>query len=272
MVNQNPTNHLRAQRQEMRPTLTPDPLGSSKLHVGFVGQRRRLESVSGRPFSQVRPRDSAQFRVYQRREIRERGRIAILPRSEQPGDVLGFVRRHAGIVPQRIFNIAAPSCIEFPDLGQEVVNHMNRPFNSFSTRSLLALAALSTGLIPQVGKAEAAQCWLQNSTLNGAYVANGSGTVTGVGAITTVALIIYNGDGTGTLVSRTTTVNGNASTASKIPVTFTVNQDCTGSKTIGSGAGATTMNFVITPDGDTITWIITNAGVTMSGTGVRLKR
>jgi len=52
---------------------------------------------------------------------------------------------------------------------------------------------------------------------------------------------------------------------SNVPATFTVNPDCTGSKTIG----ATTYNFVITPDGSKITWIVTSNGVTMTGTGVR---
>jgi hypothetical protein len=47
-----------------------------------------------------------------------------------------------------------------------------------------------------------------------------------------------------------------------------VNRDCTGSKTIGTSH----FNFVITPDGSTITWIVTDAGVTLSGTGIRFRR
>jgi hypothetical protein len=49
------------------------------------------------------------------------------------------------------------------------------------------------------------------------------------------------------------------------PLPFTVNPDCTGSKTIGG----TNFDFVITPDGSKITWIVTNSGFTMAGTGVR---
>jgi len=91
------------------------------------------------------------------------------------------------------------------------------------------------------------------------------GTAPAFSPIAAVSLVIYSGDGTGMLVSGTRIVAGQAVTLSNVPATFTVNSDCTGSKTIG----ATTYNFVITPDGSKITWIVTSAGVTMMGTGVR---
>jgi hypothetical protein len=104
--------------------------------------------------------------------------------------------------------------------------------------------------------------------MNGTYVASGTGTVAGVGPIALVGEVIYNGDGTGMAVAITQSVNGGSSTATGIPATFTVNRDCTGTKTIGNNH----YNFVITPDGNTITWIVTDAGVTLMGTGVRLRR
>lgn len=144
---------------------------------------------------------------------------------------------------------------------------------SFSkSRSLGVTAAFALALAPAIARADNAQCPLQNAVMNGTYVASGTGSVSGVGPITTVGLIVYNGDGTGSVVSSTGTLNGASSTSSNVPITFTVNRDCTGSKTIGSGPSATQMNFVITPDGSTITWIVTNTGVTMSGTGIRLKK
>lgn len=133
-------------------------------------------------------------------------------------------------------------------------------------RNLWALAAVAAGLTPQVLKAESGQCPLGNATMNGVYVASGTGTVAGVGPIALVGLVTYNGDGTGSMASITQTVNGASSTASNIPATFTVNRDCTGSKTIGTQH----FNFVITPDGSLITWIVTDAGVTLMGTGIRL--
>ena len=133
----------------------------------------------------------------------------------------------------------------------------------------VALAAFTAVLVPEAVEADAPpQCSLGNAIMQGTYVANGTGTVIGVGPITTVGLLIYNGDGTGVSVFSTRSVNGASSTTSNVPATFTVNQDCTGSKTIGT----THLNFVITPDGSTITWIVTDTGITMSGTGIRLKK
>lgn len=146
-------------------------------------------------------------------------------------------------------------------------------FTLLKNWNLVALTATSMGLMSQIAQAaDVAQCPLQNATMNGTYVASGTGTIAGVGPIATVGLVVYNGDGTGVSISGTTTVNGSASTAGNVPVTFTVNRDCTGSKTMGSGPSAAHMNFVITPDGQTITWIVTDTGVTLMGTGVRLKK
>jgi hypothetical protein len=134
---------------------------------------------------------------------------------------------------------------------------------------LFALAALAGGLASHTAMAqEQWACSQGNAVMNGVYVVTGGGTVTGVGPIASLALIIYNGDGTGTLVFGTTTVNGTSTTSNHVPVTFAVNADCSGSKILGK----THMNFVITPDGNTINWIVTDPGATFSGTAVRLRR
>jgi hypothetical protein len=136
-------------------------------------------------------------------------------------------------------------------------------------RMSLAVAALAAALIPQVVRAQGPpSCILENAVMSGTYVVSGSGSVTGVGAIATVGLIVYNGDGTGMAPFSTTTVTGVSSTSSKVPATYTVNSDCTGSKNIGG----THFNFVISPDGSTINWIVTDNGVTMAGTGIRIRR
>jgi hypothetical protein len=82
----------------------------------------------------------------------------------------------------------------------------------------------------------------------------------------------YNGDGTGVLASGTNSINGMASALTNVPITFTVNRDCTGMKTVGTGASAFHFNFVITPDGQTLTFIVTDNGVSMTGTATRLRR
>ena len=139
-------------------------------------------------------------------------------------------------------------------------------------RSLLALAAFAA-LTPQAIKAQAPQtCSIGNFVMKGIYVMSGNGTVVGVGPVVMVGEVIYNGDGTGTLLSVKKNVNGTVLSASSVPVTYTVNPDCTGSKIIGSGASATHFDFVITSDGDTITWVGTDATAIISGKAMRSSR
>jgi len=143
---------------------------------------------------------------------------------------------------------------------------MARLLGLFSHRTLLTLGALIIALAPWASRAEG-QC--TNATMKGTYVASGTGTAGSAAPfspIATVSLVIYNGDGTGVVVSSTKTVAGVSSTSSNVPATFTVNPDCTGSKALG----ATNMHLVITPDGSKITWIVINPGVTLMGTGVRM--
>ena len=128
-----------------------------------------------------------------------------------------------------------------------------------------ALAALALTAAPRALKA-APLCPLGDATLHGTYVVSGGGTIVGLGPVTSVGEVTYDGKGKSN-AAYTLSANGTI-----LPVTvagtYTVNPDCTGSKTIG----ATHFNFVITPDGSTITWIVTDLNVTASGTGVRLKR
>lgn len=146
---------------------------------------------------------------------------------------------------------------------------MRKALNLIWNPKLLAAAALAVAAAQHArADADVRQCPLQNATMEGTYVATGTGTLTtptGNVPITVVSLVVYNADGTGQSISGTTVVNGVSHTSGTAPATFTVNRDCTGQKTIG----ATHFNFVITPDGNTINWIVTDSGVTMSGTGVR---
>jgi hypothetical protein len=144
---------------------------------------------------------------------------------------------------------------------------MTNFLKSFSNRNLFALAAFAAAVAPQALKAADERCPMQNAVMSGTYAVTGSGTIIGVGPMVTVGLVVYNGDGTGYAVSSTSSVNGMSSTSANVPATFTVNRDCTGSKTLGKSH----FNFVISPDGSTINWIVTDNGVTISGTAVRLK-
>ena len=135
--------------------------------------------------------------------------------------------------------------------------------------SLFALAAFAA-LTPQAIKAQALQiCSMGNSVMRGIYVMSGTGTVVGVGPVVMVGEVIYNGDGTGTLLSVKKNVNGMVFSSSSVPITYTVNPDCTGSKTVG---GANHYDFVVTPDGATITFIGADASTIISGKATRFGR
>ena len=139
-------------------------------------------------------------------------------------------------------------------------------------RNLFAAAALAI-VAAQFARADSfRQCPFQNAVLQGTYVVAGTGTINGVGPLASLSVAVYNGDGTGTLISDTQTINGSSSTLSNLPITYTVNRDCTGSKVVGSGSSAFHFNFVISLDGSKITWIVTDPAVTMTGTGVRQDR
>jgi hypothetical protein len=149
---------------------------------------------------------------------------------------------------------------------------MTHILKSRLNQSLLALAAFAA-LTPQAIKAQTPEaCYLGNSAMHGIYVMSGNGTVVGVGPVVMVGEVIYNGDGTGTLLSVKKNVNGTVLSSSSVPVTYIVNRDCTGSKTVGSGATANHFDFVITPDGATITWVGTDANTIISGKAERFSR
>ena len=134
---------------------------------------------------------------------------------------------------------------------------------------ILALAAITFAVAPQALKAagEDALCPLGNETLHGNYMSRATGTIVGVGPITAVGRIDY--DGEGNFVNPfTASVNGAISTGTEIG-TYSVNSDCTGSVVATDGAH---YNFVITPDGSRFDWIDTDPGRVFSGTAIRFTR
>ena len=128
-------------------------------------------------------------------------------------------------------------------------------------------AILTVSLTGSALRAQAPQC--SNDTMRGVYMMSGGGTVVGLGPVAIVGIVTYDGQGGG---QATATQSANGTIYRQVPSTgvFTVNADCTGSKTFGTGATATHFDFVITPDGKTITWIVTDSGRIMTGTAVRI--
>ena len=129
-----------------------------------------------------------------------------------------------------------------------------------------ALAAITFVVAPQALKAADADplCPLGNATLSGTYMLRGEGTIVGVGPVTVVGWLTYDGKGYVVKSSMTASVNGTISTFT-IAGPYTVNSDCSGSVEPG-----THYNFVVTPDGKEVYWIQTDPGSVTSGTEVRL--
>jgi hypothetical protein len=137
---------------------------------------------------------------------------------------------------------------------------MTRFFASF------ALATVAFALAPQALKAANPLCPLLNATKHGTYVVYGTGTIVGVGPAVAVGEITYDGHGN-TLATFTLNVNGNVQTNTDVPGTYSINSDCTGTS-LEAGAH---YSFVVSPNGNTTTWMETDPGTVVSGTEVRLK-
>ena len=145
---------------------------------------------------------------------------------------------------------------------------MTHLLKSLMKLNLLALVAFIAAVTPQALRADYTACSQGNRVMNGTYVMSATGTIVGVGPVTVVGVVTYDGLGNGSATS-TQSVNGTIYKGVMATATFTVNRDCTGSKSFSDGSH---YDFVITPDGNTITWIETDPGVVISGTAVRIKR
>lgn len=107
------------------------------------------------------------------------------------------------------------------------------------------------------------------ATLQGTYMVLGTGILgagtTGGATFATLGRVTYDGVGAGKVTS-TSSLGGAISRDPGTPVTYTVNANCTGTKS----AGGTTFDFVITADGRELLYIVTNAGTVVSGRAIRL--
>lgn len=129
----------------------------------------------------------------------------------------------------------------------------------------LALTTMILALATAAAKAHAS-CPLLNATLHGSYIVAGSGTIAGVGPVTAVGKHTWDGDGK-TAATNTISANGNILNV-HVTGMYTVNIDCTGKLTESDGSH---YNFVVQPNGESLSWIETDAGTIVSGTELRLK-
>jgi hypothetical protein len=132
---------------------------------------------------------------------------------------------------------------------------------------ILALAIMTFAAATKSLKAadDDALCPLGNATLSGTYMLRGEASVVGVGPVTVVGWLTYDGKGSVTKASMTVSVNGTISTGT-FSAPYTVNKDCSGSVE-PPGQHYT---FVVTPDGKNVYFIQTDPGTVSSGTELRL--
>ena len=135
---------------------------------------------------------------------------------------------------------------------------------------VFALAAITFAAAPQRLKAADADalCPLGNATLSGTYMVIGGGTLVGIGPVSAVGWITYDGKGNNSVNTFTVSVNGAISRGVTVTGPYTVNSDCTGSLTQSDG---THYDMVVAPDGSKFNWIETDDGSVVSGTASRLK-
>lgn len=131
-----------------------------------------------------------------------------------------------------------------------------------------ALAAITFAVAPHALKAadQDALCPLGNATVRGTYIAQGTGSIVGVGPISTVGVMTFDGKGTGALTS-TLSLNG-AISRGAVSGPYTVNSDCTMTLTLSNG---TNYDGVVAPDGTIGNWIETDTGTVLSGTIRRIR-
>jgi hypothetical protein len=131
-----------------------------------------------------------------------------------------------------------------------------------------ALAAMALATAPQTVKAndKDGHCPLRNDTLKGTYMVTGGGTIVGVGPVSAVGTITY--DGKGNSVNTFTVSADGAISKGVVTGPYTVNRDCTGTLDQSDG---THYDMVVAPDGSTVFWIETDAGTIVSGTEVRFR-
>jgi len=127
-----------------------------------------------------------------------------------------------------------------------------------------ALPIIVFALLPRVLNA---QCTLGNATLHGTYIVSGAGTVVGVGSLTAVGVHTWDGQGN-TVATYTASVNGSIYPGITVTGSYSVNIDCTASLTESDGSH---YNFVVSPNGNSATWIRTDTGTVVSGTETRLR-
>ena len=147
---------------------------------------------------------------------------------------------------------------------------------SLGARSIGLLAVIGAGLFIQPAHAGGGTVKCSLETLRGQYLVAASGTlfppafgVSEASVSEAAGYSLYNGDGTGSDYV-TFTINGvNANVASPTPTSYTLNADCTGTKTVLPDGPH--FNIYVAFDGSGLTAIATDTGFAVSESDKRVR-
>jgi hypothetical protein len=140
---------------------------------------------------------------------------------------------------------------------------------AFALLLLLFGAGASRLIEPHIAKAQSG-CTLETIkgnyafVLNGSYLANNSfQPISAVGTVTA--------DGNGSLSGVESISEGGVITRNySYPGSYTVNANCTGSATTGSGSNTSHFDFVIVPSNGNVQFLETDAGTAMAAVAYKL--
>jgi hypothetical protein len=144
--------------------------------------------------------------------------------------------------------------------------------NTAKTFVIAAVSALALSIAPAAKADDNKGC--SNATLRGTFAFKGAGFIVSpaflAGPLATVSTLTFDGIGTATSASGSSSQNGNIGPQTETG-TYTVNPDCTGTFMVLISPGGFTAHyfFVIDVDANELEIICTDSGVVFSGTARR---
>src|SRR5215467_8019429 len=94
VVDQDATNHLRAQGKKVDAAFTCDTTSPDEFQVHLIGQSSRLEGLPSVPAAQVLPGDATQLRINNGNQVTKGCRIAVPPGGDQAANILMILLLH----------------------------------------------------------------------------------------------------------------------------------------------------------------------------------
>src|SRR5689334_17742216 len=94
MVDQDASDHLRAERQEMSAVLAADSTTVQKLQISLICQNGGFEALARTPPCEMFSRDPPQFRINKGYQSVQRFCTAVVPGRQHSGDIVVVLCRH----------------------------------------------------------------------------------------------------------------------------------------------------------------------------------